>query len=103
MQQRFHTAREVVSIHRQYSCVDRARRGAGNDGKGVFLGVAEYFLRRKVRSVLDIGAGEGAWRAELRRLRPSIRYTGVDPSEYVVRRHGRRRNIRLAAAYQCRQ
>jgi SAM-dependent methyltransferase len=61
------------------------------------VGVAEYFLRRKVRSVLDIGAGEGAWRAELRRMRPSIRYMGIDPSEYVVRRHGRRRNIRLGS------
>lgn len=61
------------------------------------VGVAEYFLRRKVRSVLDIGAGEGAWRAELRRLRPQIRYMGIDPSEYVVRRHGRRRNIRLGS------
>ena len=61
------------------------------------IGVAEYFLRRKVRSVLDIGAGEGAWRAELRRLRPQIRYMGIDPSEYVVRRHGRRRNIQLGS------
>lgn len=61
------------------------------------VGVAEYFLRRKVGSVLDIGAGEGAWRAELRRLRPSIRYMGIDPSEYVVRRHGRRRNIKLGS------
>lgn len=59
------------------------------------LGVAEYFLRRKIRSVLDIGAGEGAWRAELRRLRPGVRYQGVDKSEYVVRKHGRRRNICL--------
>src|SRR6185369_14570518 len=50
------------------------------------VGVAEYFLRRKVRSVLDVGAGEGAWRAELRRLRPEIRYVGIDPSEYVLRR-----------------
>jgi SAM-dependent methyltransferase len=58
------------------------------------VGVAEYFLRRKVRSVLDIGAGEGAWRAELRRLRPEIAYLGIDPSEYAVRRHGKRRNIR---------
>ena len=61
------------------------------------VGVAEYFLRRKVRSVLDIGAGEGAWRAELKRLRPSIRYMGIDPSEYVVGKHGRRRNIRLGS------
>src|SRR3954470_12613789 len=59
------------------------------------LGVSEYFLRREVRSVLDIGAGEGAWRAELRRLRPGVRYLGIDPSEYVVSRYGKRRNIRL--------
>ena len=59
------------------------------------VSIAEYFLRRKIRSVLDIGAGEGAWRIELRRLRPGIRYQGVDPSEYVVRKHGRRRNISL--------
>jgi SAM-dependent methyltransferase len=59
--------------------------------------VAEYFLRRPLRSVLDIGAGEGVWGTELRRLRPGIRYLGVDPSEYVVARHGRRRNIRLGS------
>jgi 2-polyprenyl-3-methyl-5-hydroxy-6-metoxy-1,4-benzoquinol methylase len=59
--------------------------------------LAEYFLGRKLRSVLDIGAGEGVWGVELRRLRPGIRYLGVDPSEYVVNRHGRRRNIRLGS------
>ncbi len=61
------------------------------------VGVTEYFLGRTLRSVLDIGAGEGAWGQELRRLRPSIRYLGVDPSEYVVGKHGRRRNIRLGS------
>ena len=61
------------------------------------VGVAEYFLRRGVRSVLDVGAGEGAWRTELRRIRPGIRYQGVDPSEYVVQKHGRRRNIWLGS------
>lgn len=61
------------------------------------LGVAEHFLGRKVRSVLDIGAGEGVWGVELRRMRPGIRYLGVDPSEWAVRRHGRRRNIRLGS------
>lgn len=60
-------------------------------------GVTEYFLGRPLRSVLDIGAGMGAWRAELRRLRPDIRYVGVDPSEFVVARYGKRRNIRLGA------
>jgi 2-polyprenyl-3-methyl-5-hydroxy-6-metoxy-1,4-benzoquinol methylase len=61
------------------------------------VGVAEYFLGRKLRSVLDVGAGEGAWRREIRRMRPDVRYLGIDPSEWVVARHGRRRNIRLGS------
>jgi SAM-dependent methyltransferase len=61
------------------------------------VGVTEYFLGRKLRSVLDVGAGEGVWGREIRRLRPDIRYLGIDPSEYVVARHGRRRNIRLGS------
>jgi SAM-dependent methyltransferase len=55
--------------------------------------VAEYFLGRKLRSVLDIGAGEGAWGVELRRMRPGLRYTGVDSSDYAVKQFGRERNI----------
>jgi 2-polyprenyl-3-methyl-5-hydroxy-6-metoxy-1,4-benzoquinol methylase len=61
------------------------------------VGAAEYFLGRPVRTVLDVGAGEGRWRAELRRIRPRIRYVGVDPSEWVVARYGHRRNIRLGS------
>jgi predicted TPR repeat methyltransferase len=61
------------------------------------VGVAEYFLGRKLRSVLDIGAGEGVWGREIRRMRPGVRYLGIDPSEWVVARHGRRRNIRLGS------
>ena len=61
------------------------------------LGVAEYFLGRKLRTVLDVGAGEGTWGVELRRMRPGLRYVGIDPSEYVVARHGRRRNIKLGS------
>jgi SAM-dependent methyltransferase len=57
------------------------------------LGAAEYMLGRPVRTVLDIGAGEGTWLPALRALRPGVQYTGVDPSEYAVRRFGRRRNI----------
>ena len=60
------------------------------------LAAAEYMLDREVRSVLDIGCGEGPWRGELRRLRPSIQYLGTDTSGYVVSRYGRRRNIKLA-------
>ncbi len=57
------------------------------------LAATECFLERPVRTVLDVGCGEGQWRAVLRRKRPGLRWTGVDPSEYVVRRFGRRRNI----------
>lgn len=59
------------------------------------VGAAEYLLDRPVRSVLDIGCGEGAWRAALRRHRPGIRYVGVDPSTYAVERYGRSRGLRL--------
>jgi SAM-dependent methyltransferase len=57
------------------------------------IGAAEYMLGRQVRAVLDVGAGEGTWLAPLRALRPRVHYTGVDPSEYAVRRFGKRRNI----------
>lgn len=59
------------------------------------LAAAEYVLERDVRSVLDVGCGEGRWRAPLKRARPGLAYQGMDRSEYVVRRFGRRRNIRL--------
>jgi SAM-dependent methyltransferase len=61
------------------------------------VGAAEYLLGRPVRRVLDIGAGEGTWRAALRTLRPRVQYIGVDPSEYAVRRFGKRRGIRLGS------
>lgn len=61
------------------------------------VAVTEYLLERRITSVLDVGAGEGHWRPALRRRRPGLRYYGVDPSEYAVRRYGRRRNIRLGS------
>jgi SAM-dependent methyltransferase len=57
---------------------------------------AEYFLRRPIRTVLDVGCGEGAWLPHLRALRPRVRYIGFDSSEYVVRRFGKERNIHQA-------
>ena len=59
------------------------------------VSAAEYLLERPIRSVLDVGCGEGRWRALLLAARPKLHYLGVDSSEYVVRRYGRRRNIRL--------
>jgi len=58
------------------------------------VGVAELVLQRRVRSVLDVGCGEATWRAPFVRLRPGIRYEGVDASEYAVRRYGRSRGVR---------
>jgi SAM-dependent methyltransferase len=58
------------------------------------VAVAEYYLGHPVRSVLDVGCGEGAWRAPLLALRPKLDYRGVDASEYAVRRYGRSRNLR---------
>jgi SAM-dependent methyltransferase len=73
--------------------------GEGEVQRKVALAVttAEYFLRRKLRSVLDVGCGEGAWQPQLRHLRPRVRYLGLDSSEYAVSRFGRQRNIRRAA------
>src|SRR5688500_20208272 len=49
------------------------------------LSVAEYVLERPVRSALDVGCGEGHWRAPLLARRPGLRYLGVGPSAYAVR------------------
>ena len=57
-------------------------------------GIAEALLERPIRSVLDVGAGEGAWRAHLRRLRPRVRYVGIESSAYAVARFGRSRGLR---------
>ncbi|MEO6799230.1 MAG: class I SAM-dependent methyltransferase [Rhodanobacter sp.] len=57
---------------------------------------AEYYLGRPLRNVLDVGCGEAAWRAPLRKLRPGIDYLGLDASGYVVARYGRSRNVGLA-------
>ncbi len=59
------------------------------------VAVAEYHLGHRVQSVLDVGCGEGAWRAPLLRLRPNLHYLGVDASEYAVARFGARRNLKL--------
>ena len=57
------------------------------------MAFAERVLERPLRSVLDVGAGEGAWRAALHSIRPRVRYVGVEPSEYAVRRYGVSRGL----------
>ena len=70
-----------------------AESGALSRRARLALSAAEFLLERPVRTVLDVGCGEGAWRRALRQLRPRLRYTGVDASAYAVRRYGARRNI----------
>ncbi|GHD64609.1 methyltransferase [Luteimonas padinae] len=72
--------------------------GAQRLARKVALAVAtaEYHLEHPLRTVLDIGCGEGAWRAPLLKLRPKLRYLGFDSSEYAIGRHGARRNLHYA-------
>jgi len=58
--------------------------------------MAEYYLERPIRSVLDIGCGEGVWRAPLLKLRPKLDYLGLDSSHYAVQRYARTRNVHWA-------
>ncbi len=60
------------------------------------VATAEYHLERPIRSVLDIGCGEGAWRAPLLKLRPKLQYLGFDSSEYAIGRYSRARNMHCA-------
>lgn len=78
-----HQVRSSVELRRQVAFV---------------LHTAEALLNQPIRTVLDVGAGEGQWHAELKKLRPRIRYFGVDPSEYAVSRFGKRRNVHLGSA-----
>lgn len=62
---------------------------------GFIVSATEYMLDRPVRTVLDVGCGEGNWSTVLRTLRPRAKYVGVDGSEYAIQRFGRKRNLRL--------
>lgn len=73
--------------HRVKSAVELARQAA------FVLRTTEFVLGHPVRSVLDVGCGEGQWRAALRAHRPRLHYDGVDPSAYAVSRYGRARGL----------
>lgn len=83
---RWYHAPERRSVRRQAT----ARRAR------LALSMAEFYLGRPVRSVLDVGCGEGEWRAPLLAQRPKLRYLGLDSSEHAIARYGRERNLRPA-------
>ena len=77
------------------------RRGIGGARRlarkvALAVATAEYHLERPIRTVLDVGCGEGVWRAPLRALRPGVQYLGFDSSRYAVERYGRSRNLHFA-------
>jgi predicted TPR repeat methyltransferase len=45
-------------------------------------------LQVPVQTVLDAGCGTGLWKRALHGIDESIDYTGIDPSEYLCRKHG---------------
>jgi SAM-dependent methyltransferase len=61
------------------------------------VSIAEYFLRRAIRNVIDIGCGEAPWFVHLQELRPRVRYIGYDPGDYAVEQFGASRNVRRGA------
>ncbi|MES2308545.1 MAG: class I SAM-dependent methyltransferase [Verrucomicrobiota bacterium] len=77
---------------KRVSTLDSAQRKAT-----LAIAVAEYYLERPVKNVLDIGCGEGQWQPILRKLRPGIQYQGIDPSAYAIKRFGKKRNLTLGS------
>jgi SAM-dependent methyltransferase len=57
------------------------------------VAATEHLLEHPVRNVLDVGCGEALWRGALQGLRPTIRYTGVDPSAWAAKKWGESRNV----------
>jgi SAM-dependent methyltransferase len=84
-------------FQRWYRALGGEHRNALARKVALAVALAEFHLERPIRSVLDVGCGEGAWRAALLKLRPGLHYQGVDSSEYAVARYGRTRNIALAS------
>jgi predicted TPR repeat methyltransferase len=90
----------VKTYDRDY--FDRWYRGADaprGDGElrrsvGLAVAVTESVLDRDVRTVLDVGAGEGRWQPILHELRPEAAYLGIEPSRYALERFGEARNLR---------
>lgn len=73
---------------------DRAGHAARVRRKAALaVAATEQLLERPVRNVLDVGCGEAPWRAALLRLRPRLRYLGMEPSRWATDRYGKSRDI----------
>jgi trans-aconitate methyltransferase len=62
------------------------RRQIAHLAEGV-VSLASWW-RIPIRSVLDVGAGKGYWREALAENHPTVKYHGIDASEYACKRFG---------------
>ncbi len=73
----------------------RVKHGATLARKiNMIVAVTEHYLERPLRSVLDVGCGEGVFGEAIMQLRPNCHYLGLDSSEYAIQRFGIKRNLR---------
>lgn len=75
-----HRVKSVTELQRQVEFVVR---------------LTEWVLGRPLRTVLDVGCGEGQWFPAIAALRPRLHYDGVDPSAYAAERFGATRRVQL--------
>jgi SAM-dependent methyltransferase len=75
--------------HRFYGDA-RERRGHEREERrlGDFVSAYLKYLGQPVRRVLDLGCGFGWWRGIVAEHFPRAKYTGVELSEYLCRKHG---------------
>lgn len=66
----------------------RVASARGFQRLGRFVASYLQYLEIPVETVLDLGCGVGHWAAVARRIFPKARYTGVEVSAYLCRKHG---------------
>ena len=79
-----------AGFYRRYYCDPETRVASREDALrlGRFICAFTSYLGFSVRRVLDAGCGLGHMRKAVREYFPRARYVGLDPSEFLARRHG---------------
>jgi trans-aconitate methyltransferase len=80
---------DAAYYRRFYGRTAHDRRQIAHLGEGVISFAAWW--RIPIRSVLDVGAGKGYWRSWLETAHPTVKYHGIDASEYACKRYGHER------------
>ena len=80
---------DAAYYRRFYGRTVHDRRRIAHLGEGVVAFAAWW--RIPIRSVLDVGAGKGYWRSWLETAHPTVKYHGIDASEYACKRYDHER------------